>query len=1578
MVQQHKYVILGAGVIGLTTAIELKTRRPSADVTILAKELPGDTDASYSSAWAGANWVSCATDNGLEEEWDRVTYLKFGKLSRSSPESGVRRMNLRSLYDEEKEKVNILSQSTQRIWYDDLVQGIQYIDHEELPQGAKFGFEISTFVLDTPKYLSWLQRELVGLGAKIRRATVDDIRTVPDMVPGTSVIFNCIGLGAFSLGGVADPDVYPSKGQIILAKAPLGGISKMYFRSNHRLGTYNTHVFPRGKDAVVLGGCKFNGDWSPEFDEAVGEEIKRRCCALVPELGKPEDLEVIEEGVGLRLVMPDQASTEGENKPYEEMFPPPETDYDLDKPMDVKWGLRRDLVGFGDPHFSMFLRKVFIKALGYGEDALSRPIVGIINTQSAFNPCHANSPQMIEAIKRGVQLNGGIALDFPTISLAEVFSFPTSLFLRNLMSMDTEEMIRAQPVDSVIAIGGCDNTIPAQIMGGISANKPVLNLVTGPMMPGSHRGRRVGACTDCRNNWASYRAGHIDMEDISTLNDELAPTIGFCGVMGTASTMACIAGSLGLMPLNGATAPAVSATRMRIAEQTGVLAMKAIYDNRTPQSILSVDSFYNAITVLQAIGGSTNCVVHMLAMANRHPDVAGKITLDTIDEIGRKTPLLIDLKPSGDHYMTDFHEAGGLAVLFDNLRPLLKLDAKTITGETLGEHITSSMPYISELSYKIIRPMSNPLYPHSSLVVLRGNIAAGGAIMKPSASKDRRLLSHRGRAVVFSNPTDMANRVDDPDLEVDEDSILVLQGIGPIGNEVPGMPEAGLLPIPRKLASKGVIDMLRISDGRMSGTAGGSVVLHVSPEATLAESTLGVLRTGDWIVCDVEKRLLHVEVSDTELDQRRAERAASKEKQQAATDSGLKPRKAKKFPTRGYRGLRVERLQQAIGAPEDRDSGFDRISIPANGQQDGLLVVSPTLPDSAARPKDTAANNDLCSTGLAQPFKIAQDRVFNNSSNHQSNHGFLNARTVSERNPSENPESIRSHKSAMVPETLHSGSDAFGTEIQSVLAAQAQLKPGTGSSCSLPLGSPHQVDPSALANLQRWPSEEEAQDLFELVIINFGVSHQLFDIRSVSENISRLYYNTANNISLQGLWFVQVLFILAIGRLLQAGAGEGDEVPGSALFNEGKKHLPQMDEIRGEKISSIELYGLGATFLQISDRKEEAYLYASTALRLAISYGLHRKDRIESHSRFDAVHYNRLWWSTYMQERRLAAAGGFPASITDESITAPLPADVVGFPSAAPIRVNVQTAQIPSLTISTVYSQTKKSESGFSKEVQNIFHCLNDIESMISPDSTLTMSSSGLFIAGRPFNAVSPTHAKTSSSHYLVIHQATMLAIRPILLHLARKNHHPNEVQNMGQTSQVLASRGIEATKKSLVILQNLRETELLSKNTFMELDVLFSSGFMFVLLQAIHPGTGHGRVELEQTRELLEYLVGVGNRAAAKHSCQDSLNIGFATESNTPHPAENGNQTAACHATEQSIFGFSPGSNGSSSQLVVSNDRMNDINTHTGITQEMGLGNVDLESIILRSDNGLYEMYSLPDLVFTGTEKEDWAALGY
>lgn len=371
--------------------------------------------------------------------------------------------------------------------------------------------------------------------------------------------------------------------------------------------------------------------------------------------------------------------------------------------------------------------------------------------------------------------------------------------------------------------------------------------------------------------------------------------------MGTASTMACITAALGLIPVQGASAPAVSASRIRIAEQTGANAVAAAQNQRTPQAILSAESFYNAATVLQAIGGSTNAMVHLMAIINRHPGVKGSINLNTLDDIGRQTPLLVDLKPSGDNYMNDFHNAGGMLCLLHRLRPLLHLSAKTITGKSLGEFLDRHAFRDFEYSLSIIRPLSDPLHLSSSLIVVEGNIAPNGAVIKASASKDKRLLRHTGFAVVFENSQDMALRLDDPELVVTADSVLVLKGIGPIGN--PGMPEAGMIPIPRKLAASGVTDMLRISDGRMSGTAGGTIVLHISPESAVPESPFGVIRSGDLIVFDAEKRILQVNTSDEELQARIEQRR----REILSTSRSWKERQTR----RGYWGLYERAVNQA-------------------------------------------------------------------------------------------------------------------------------------------------------------------------------------------------------------------------------------------------------------------------------------------------------------------------------------------------------------------------------------------------------------------------------------------------------------------------------------------------------------------------------------------------------------------------------------------------------------------------------------------------------------------------------------------
>ena len=521
-------------------------------------------------------------------------------------------------------------------------------------------------------------------------------------------------------------------------------------------------------------------------------------------------------------------------------------------------GMRKGLTKYGDDEFALFLRKSFIKGAGYGDDALGRPVVGIINTGSDFNPCHGNADELIERVKAGVEASGALPMAFPTISLHEAFAFPTSMYLRNLMAMDTEEMLRALPLDSVVLIGGCDKTVPAQLMGAISADIPFVQLVTGPMSTGSFRGQRVGACTDCRRLWADYRAGNLDESAIADANNALVPTIGTCGVMGTASTMALLAGAMGLMPLDGASAPAVSADRRRIAEQTGVLAADIAKRGGKASDILSQSAFDNALRVLLAVGGSTNAIIHLAAIAGRS---GHDVSLDRLDRMARQTPVLVDLKPSGSGYMEDLHDAGGLVRILDALGDLIDKDAMTVSGQTLGTELAR---YKADWPQTIVRTLEDPLFAEGGLAVLYGNLAPDGAIIKVAAANPL-LLKHQGRAVVFEDMADLAAWIDSPDLDVAAEDILVLRNIGPKG--APGMPEAGLIPIPRKLARQGVKDMVRISDGRMSGTAAGTIILHVAPEAAVG-GTLGVVKTGDIISLNVDERRLELLLSDKDIEVR--------------------------------------------------------------------------------------------------------------------------------------------------------------------------------------------------------------------------------------------------------------------------------------------------------------------------------------------------------------------------------------------------------------------------------------------------------------------------------------------------------------------------------------------------------------------------------------------------------------------------------------------------------------------------------------------------------------------------------------
>ena len=524
-------------------------------------------------------------------------------------------------------------------------------------------------------------------------------------------------------------------------------------------------------------------------------------------------------------------------------------------------GLRKGLTSYGDAGFSLFLRRAFIKAMGYSDDALDRPIIGITNTYSDFNPCHGNVPDLIEACKRGVMLAGGLPMEFPTISIHESFAHPTSMFLRNLMAIDTEEMIRAQPMDAVVLIGGCDKTIPAQLMGAASANIPAIVLPTGPMLVGHYKGEVLGACTDCRRMWAQFRAGDRTEAEMDEVSGRLAPTKGTCMVMGTASTVACMTEALGMCLPGAGTVPATHADRIRAAEASGAAAIRLARDGMTPAKIMTKEAFTNALTVLQAIGGSTNGLIHFTAIAGR---LGIDIDLDAFDALGLRVPVLVDLKPSGSHYMEHFHWAGGMPRLLAELGDLIDTTQHSVAGGTLAD-IVAHAEYVP--GQDVIRGRDKPIHSGGGLAVLHGNLIPGGALLKRSAATPA-LMVHEGRAVVFDSIEDMTDRIDDEALDVNADDVLILRNAGPKG--APGMPEAGYIPIPRKLARAGVKDMVRISDARMSGTAFGTIVLHATPEAAIG-GPLALVRNGDRIRLDATARTLDVLVSDSEL----AERAKS-------------------------------------------------------------------------------------------------------------------------------------------------------------------------------------------------------------------------------------------------------------------------------------------------------------------------------------------------------------------------------------------------------------------------------------------------------------------------------------------------------------------------------------------------------------------------------------------------------------------------------------------------------------------------------------------------------------------------------
>jgi dihydroxy-acid dehydratase len=514
-----------------------------------------------------------------------------------------------------------------------------------------------------------------------------------------------------------------------------------------------------------------------------------------------------------------------------------------------------------------------------------RPHIAIANTASDLTPCNAHLNEVAESVKQGVYEAGGIPLNLPVVSLGETNVRPTAMLWRNMAAMAAEEMLRANPVDGVVLLGGCDKTIPALLMAAASVDLPAVVLPGGPMLSGTFRGVPLGCGTDVWKLSEEVRAGTLSQEDFLRSESSMIRSRGHCNTMGTASTMALLAEALGTTMPGVAGTPAADSRLLQAAHETGSLVISMVRDGRRPSEFLSRGSFLNAIVALAAIGGSTNAVIHLLAIAGR---LGIPLTQDDFDSVGASVPLLVDLQPSGRFLMEDFHRAGGLLAVLREVVDLLDPTALTVTGRPLVEYLADAQIWDPE----VIRSRSDPLQPHAGIAVLYGSLAPTGAVIKPAAASEH-LLRHRGRAVVFDSIEDFHARIDDPELEVDADSVLVLRGCGPKG--YPGMPEVANMPLPKKLLEQGVRDMVRICDGRMSGTAYGTVVLHVSPEAA-AGGPLGLVRSGDYVILDVPARRLEIDATQEDL--------ASRSPAEAAT-------RAFANPSRGWESLYVSTVQQA-------------------------------------------------------------------------------------------------------------------------------------------------------------------------------------------------------------------------------------------------------------------------------------------------------------------------------------------------------------------------------------------------------------------------------------------------------------------------------------------------------------------------------------------------------------------------------------------------------------------------------------------------------------------------------------------
>ncbi len=546
--------------------------------------------------------------------------------------------------------------------------------------------------------------------------------------------------------------------------------------------------------------------------------------------------------------------------------------------------------------------------MGYHRsDYAGKPVIAIINTWSDINPCHSHFRVRAEEIKRGIWQAGGFPVEMPAMSLSEPFQKPTTMLYRNLLAMETEELLRSYPADGCVLMGGCDKTTPALVMGALAMNLPTIFMPAGPMLRGDYKGGYIGSGSDTWKYWAELRAGNITEDDWQEVEDGIARSPGHCMTMGTASTMASAVEVMGLTLPGASSIPAPDSRHAQMATLTGKRIVDMVWEDLKPLDIVTEAAITNAVTAVLALGGSTNSIVHLVAMAKR----AGiPLTIDRFDEIARKTPVIANLRPSGAYLMEDFYYAGGLRAFLGQLGSAIDGKQLTCNGKTLAENIAGAKVYNED----VIRPLSNPLVASDGLAVLRGNIAPGGAVIKPAAM-EQHLRKHTGKAVVFKDYNDMSARIDDPNLDVDKDSVLVLQSAGPQG--APGMPEWGQLPIPQKLLKEGVRDMLRISDARMSGTSYGACVLHVTPESHVG-GPLALVKTGDQIAIDIDARSINMLVSDEEIAKRKA--------------AWIKP--IPKF-TRGYGVLYLKHVQQA-----DKGCDFDFLEPGYSGSGDAAGSAS--------------------------------------------------------------------------------------------------------------------------------------------------------------------------------------------------------------------------------------------------------------------------------------------------------------------------------------------------------------------------------------------------------------------------------------------------------------------------------------------------------------------------------------------------------------------------------------------------------------------------------------------------------------